>query len=252
VLWALIGGLMLVFGQASKRVVLAGLGATVLVHIIADTAMQGFDYESLIADSRVGSFFGKLASGDILYEVIDDESMYNRIRESSDALRTRFEYQGPFTWVLGSGHGAAFDGLTAQYGERLLSNGESHHIHFGLVLLYYRYGIPGLIGYAWLLTLSFRHLVALRRCDTRTGINRASLIFTIATIAYLMNFLICNEMVNPVVSYTLAGFLLSRDLQMRIHASACRRWRRQEQPLGKFGSALRRANTSLGSTECHT
>jgi hypothetical protein len=126
-------------------------------------------------------------------------------------------------WILGSGHGATFEGATAYYGDRLLANGDVHHIHFGLVLLYYRYGLLGVLGFLWLMWSAARQIMLLRRASTKSRLYYPCLLFTLAIVAYLLNFLLFNELVDPVFSFAIAGFLTTRDLSLPRSQAARRR-----------------------------
>jgi len=211
-LWPVMAGVLLVLGHVPKQFAIAGLCGLVGLLPLADVALERFGVADKIEQSRIGQSLTRLDGSHFIEKVVDDSSMNNRIMESSDALYTRYDYQGLMQWVFGSGHGATFDGTTANYGERLLASGDVHHIHFGLVLLYYRYGIPGVLGFLWLISAAFRQMWLLRRCSASSPLYYPSLLFTVAVIAYLLNFLLFNELIDPVFSFALAGFLTTRDL----------------------------------------
>lgn len=222
-LWPVMGGLLLVLGHVPKQLAFAGLCGLVCGLPMADVALDRLQIGDKLEQSRIGQSLQHLDGADLLEGIADDGSMNNRIMESSDALYTRYDYQGVLPWIFGSGHGATFEGATAYYGERQLPNGDVHHIHFGLVLLYYRYGILGTLGFLWLLSAAFRQMWLLRRCSTKSPLYYPSLLFTVAVIAYLLNFLLFNELIDPVFSFALAGFLTTRDLSAPV--------RRRAQPL---------------------
>ena len=222
-LWPVMGGILLLLGHVPKQIAIAGFCGLIGLLPLADVALDRFGVTDNIAQSRLGQSLEHLDSGRLVAGVVEDGSMNNRIMESSDALYTRYDYQGFLSWIFGSGHGATFEGATAYYGDRLLSNGDVHHIHFGLVLLYYRYGIPGVVGFLWLISAAFRQMWFLRRCSTKSPLYYPSLLFTVAVVGYLLNFLLFNELIDPVFSFALAGFLTTRDLAAPVRRLAQRR-----------------------------
>lgn len=214
-LWAMMGVVAYLISLSPRR-----LGSVIVIGAASGLALivaglSGIDFEGQFEGSRLGHLLTRLEWNSLFLDVIEEESMNNRIRESSDALHTRFADQGILCWIFGSGHGATFDGVTANYGDRLLDSGQSHHIHFGLVLLYYRYGIVGVMGYLWLLIQVLRRVDQLRRADENSGGYRPSFIFTIAAGSYLINLLMSNELINPMFSYSLVGFIATRHLPLR-------------------------------------
>jgi hypothetical protein len=230
-LWPVMACVLLLMGHVPKQFAMAGLCGLVGLVPLADLAFDRLGLAENVAQSRLAQSFEHLDGSRLVAGMVEDGSMNNRIMESSDALYTRYDYQGILSWIFGSGHGATFEGATAYYGDRLLSNGDVHHIHFGLVLLYYRYGIPGVIGFFWLFLAAFRQMWFLRRCSPKSPLYYPSLLFTVAGIAYLLNFLLFNELIDPAFSFALAGFLTTRDL-----AAPARRFARQSVfGAGSFG-----------------
>jgi hypothetical protein len=213
-LWPVMAGVLLLMGHVPRQMALAGFCGLVALVPLADVALDRLGLAEKIGQSRIGQSMTNLDGRRIFEGVVQDGSMNNRVVEASDALYTRYDYQGILAWIFGSGHGATFEGATAFYGERMLPNGDVHHIHFGIVLLYYRYGIPGVAGFLWLISAALRQMWFLRRCSAQSPLYYPSLLFTVAVIAYLLNFLLFNELIDPVFSFALAGFITTRDLAM--------------------------------------
>jgi hypothetical protein len=163
---------------------------------------------------RFSRFVDQYCQAGLLEGILKDQSMNNRILESEDALYERRYHHGWWQMIFGSGHGATFEGVTAFYGDRAQADGQVHHIHFGLVLLYYRYGIPGLLAYCWLAMAALRQLVSLRHSKLSLDICYPSLIFSLGTLGYLAELLLFNQLVDPVLSLTIAGFLATRDIAL--------------------------------------
>jgi hypothetical protein len=65
--------------------------------------------------------------------------------------------------------------------------------------------------------------MVLRRCPASAPLYYPSLVFTLAALAYLLNFLLFNELIDPVFSFTIAGFLTTRDLSRQSMQLAGRR-----------------------------
>jgi len=212
ILWPLMGIALFALGHVSKQVAAVAFCMLIGVALSADAAIDALDLGATIDESRMGRFLSRLDDGTLADGIAADGSMKNRFLEAADAFYTRYDYQGWPTWVFGSGHGATFEGATAYYGERTQANGDVHHIHFGLMLLYYRYGIPGVLGFLWLVAAAAHQMWLLRRCSPQSALYYPSLLFTLAVGAYLLNFLLFNELVDPVFSFALAGFLTTRDL----------------------------------------
>jgi hypothetical protein len=66
-------------------------------------------------------------------------------------------------------------------------------------------------------------MLVLRRCPANAPLYYPSLVFTLAALAYLLNFLLFNELIDPVFSFTIAGFLTTRDLSRQTMPQARRR-----------------------------
>jgi hypothetical protein len=139
VLWPMMGIALLALGHVSRRMAAVALCMLVGVVLTADVAIEALDLTAKIDESRMGRFLGRLEHESFAEGIFFDASMNNRMLEASDAFYTRYDYQSWPAWLLGSGHGATFEGDAAYYGERETDRGDVHHIHFGLMLLYYRY-----------------------------------------------------------------------------------------------------------------
>jgi hypothetical protein len=230
VLWPMMGIALFAMGHVSKRMAAVALCMLLGVAVTADVAIEALDLTAKIDDSRMGRFLGRIGTESLADGIFFDASMNNRMLEASDAFYTRYDYQSWPAWLLGSGHGATFEGDAAYYGERETDSGDVHHIHFGLMLLYYRYGIPGVCGFLWLFATVLHQMLVLRRCPANAPLYYPSLVFTLAAIAYLLNFLLFNELIDPVFSFTIAGFLTTRDLSRQTMRHARRRVARKPTP----------------------
>ncbi|MEM7284700.1 MAG: hypothetical protein AAF438_24190, partial [Pseudomonadota bacterium] len=86
--------------------------------------------------------------------------------------------------------------------------GEVHNIHFGPLLVYFRYGILGSMVYLSLVVLAFRSVLKLRRRYQSKTATPQEFVFTLTVVLYLFDWLLRNVLVDPLWSYALAGFLV--------------------------------------------
>lgn len=206
-LWLLLGVTPILLGRASKLATRSLLvGMALIAFAIAAGLGDGVSLESL-GSLRVAGLVERIASGDAVAGVIEDGSMWNRFVEADDALYTQWTQNGPLEWFLGSGHGATFETGYAYYGDRPLDDGRVHHIHLGLVLLYYRYGVPGVALLLWLIGSTIRRLWLIRRMPRRNPVFLPTLVFSLASLGYLLNLLLFNQLVDPIASFAFAGHL---------------------------------------------
>ena len=221
-LWLAMGAALILLGHATRATKWTFYTGAATLTLFAAIGVIGGDSLPTLEGFRVGSLIDRLHSGRVLDSVIEDGSMQNRILEADDALYTRFTHQGWLQWVLGSGHGATFDTGYAYYGDRALDNGQVHHIHFGLVLLYFRYGVLGVVLFAWLLASGVRCLIVLRRANRNNPLFKPTLVFSLASLSYLLSFLLFNQLVDPVASFAMAGHVVTYDLWKRRAAMTTR------------------------------
>ena len=204
------GAALVMAGHATKAIRYTTYACSLLAMLFAVFGALSVNSLDSVEHLRVVGLVQKVMAGDLLTEIIEDGSMHNRFLESDDALYTRWHSQHPIEWVLGSGHGAVFDTTHPIYSDRPLEDGSVHHIHFGLVLLYYRYGVQGLLIYASLLIGAVTSLLEARRLDRDSPQYKSTVTFSIAALAYLANLLICNQLVDPILSYAFAGLVAVR------------------------------------------
>ncbi len=137
-----------------------------------------------------------------------DISLLNRLLE----LRDVWSELTPVHWY-GYGHGATFMPELSDPVRNLTADGRVHHIHFGPVLLMFRYGLPGLLLYTWLVTDVIRYAAAMKSIGFRHPHALPAFFFAVALAGYLASFLVFNIMPDPAFSYVLAGYLYLRLMQ---------------------------------------
>lgn len=215
VIWVAMGGTLVALGLTSRAAkMIYYFGGTVIAICLA-LGLVGSGEMTNLSDLRVANLIDRLKAGDIYYSIVEDGSMKNRFLEADDALNTRWTQQGVAQWVFGSGHGATFETGYAYYGDRPLSDGSVHHIHFGPVLLYYRYGLPGLAVYLCFALSCFRQLLFLRWADRDHQLFAPSLVFTLGSLGILANFLLFNQLVDPIASFAMAGQVVTRQIWLQ-------------------------------------
>ena len=204
------GVVLFLLGHFSRQTVtvLCVLGSILLVP--AGLGTLEIDLSRHLRENRIGSILDNLSHLGVVDGVSQDDSVMNRFYEADDALFTLWHEHGPIHWVLGCGHGATFKAATAYYGDRVMDNGYSHHIHLGLVLLYFRYGVLGVMAFAWLFVSCLRQLVVLRKSRHLDDLYFSRTLFTISTAVYLCELLLFNEILNVNFSFAIAGFLHTR------------------------------------------
>jgi hypothetical protein len=134
-----------------------------------------------------------------------DESLLNRILEVRDVWK-----QWSLEQWFGMGHGATFTPELSYPPRNLTEHGRVHHIHFGPILLLYRYGVPGLLLYLWLTVDVLHYITAMNRVRFQTPHGIVSFFFALALVGYLASFLVFTIIPDPAFSYALAGYLFMR------------------------------------------
>ncbi len=136
-----------------------------------------------------------------------DESLLSRLFEAQDALGQFHRQAGPLNYALGFGHGATFRSIYAPL-RNATNDGVVHNIHFGPVMILYRYGLIGVIAYLALIGFLIASFLSQRkRISVCTG---NELFFSFTLSLYLLDGLLRNVFVDPVFSYVLAGYIFYR------------------------------------------
>jgi hypothetical protein len=221
-IYVAVGGSLFLLGHVSRKVAFSGLVAAAMLCLVLDSGVLTSAIPKRWGELRISRLVEQYHEIGMLEGILEDQSMNNRILEAQDALYETWHHHNWLQLVFGSGHGATFEGVTAYYEDRALADGQVHHIHFGLVLLYYRYGIPGLLIYAWLVMSALRQLIRLRRRQVAPDQYFPALIFALGTLGYLAELLLFNQLVDPVLSFTIAGFLITRDFSVSAERSLTR------------------------------
>lgn len=163
-------------------ILLAIIGAWIQQDLASSSSSDGFQ-----------SRFSKIQGG-------TDESLQGRYNEVSDMLGTVGREWGVMEYLVGAGHGATFQPVLS-FPERNVNDGRVHNIHIGPALMFYRYGIMGVVGWLWwlmaLLAGIGRLLSPNCRETDRTMILAAGFVF--------LDSLMRNPFIDPVSGFGVAG-----------------------------------------------
>ncbi len=196
ILWIIC--LVLVIFVTLRLTALTGLLVAMVLGVVL--LFSGQLVNLLIQDIVEQSRFSTAAS------VEQDQSLLERYDEARDVL-LMLETAPPVAHLLGHGHGSAYRPYYSYIQRNISNEGEVHNIHFGPLLVYFRYGVLGFLIYLGLVVVSARALLALRRQYTGGLASAQRFVFTLTVVLYLFDWLLRNILVDPLWSYALAGFL---------------------------------------------
>ena len=149
--------------------------------------------------------------------VEEDQSLLERYNEARDVLLMLSEAPA-VSHVMGHGHGSAYRPHYSYIERNVTADGQVHNIHFGPLLVYFRYGIPGALIFLLLVAHALKSLVRLRSYHRAGTLSPARFVFVLSLCLYLIDWMLRNILVDPIWSYVLAAYLvLTLDL-----------WRKQE------------------------
>ena len=170
--------------------------STLLAVVVAVTIF--FFGESLLL-AVASTRFESLAQGEL------DESLLSRVLEVRDTWS-----QWTLAQWYGFGHGATYLPDASYLSRNFTEHSRVHNIHFGPMLLLYRYGLPGLFLYFWLIVDVGRFAMALKAAGYDHEQGFVYLFFTLGLTGHLVSFLMFNIIPDPAFSYVLAGYLYIR------------------------------------------
>jgi hypothetical protein len=197
VVWVLTGPTILLFKRFSiARVVSLGI----LVLALFGLMLYGI-IKVDIASQLEGTRFSTLASGEA------DASLLARVLEARDALAMVVENWASIQYLVGYGHGATYRPYYSYIERNVTDEGFVHNIHVGPVLIFFRYGLLGVLLYLTLLVSVTRELLRIRMSWGKGGVEFHRTLFIMGITMYLLDLFIRNIIVDPMFSYMLAGFL---------------------------------------------
>lgn len=195
ILWAVAPVIILVATRGTAAMVKAVVVVAV-AYLLAPLVVD-VDLAQALNDSRFQTVVNRQ----------EDVSLQTRFAELTDVLATAGKEWLPGEQVVGYGFGASYQPQASYIVADLGANGRVHNIHIGPALVYFRYGLIGLIIYASMLRVTWRVLRSAKdRC--LGGCDRDLVaILAVALILYSLQFLTLNATVEPAMSYCLAGVL---------------------------------------------
>ena len=200
VLWLAFGVMVVLLRSTIRQKTAAFFGILVISIVmlgVAEDLPRKITQEvgsSLIADSR----FELLQEG-------PDESLLGRYLEVRDVWLNMTNDWTTLDWILGAGHGATFRPFY-WYPERNMKRGRTHNIHFGPMLVFYRYGITGFV--IFILFAAYAGIAVLRHGPryARNYEGWWALTVSLACIGAILTFLLFNALQDPVIAFTIAAF----------------------------------------------
>jgi len=134
-----------------------------------------------------------------------DPSLDARFAEARDVVATA-DSQWLFGQVLlGSGPGATYFPTESFMEPNINEYGTAHSIHIGPVMIYYRYGLLGLVMLIGLIAIVARTLWSARHVSATE--RRAAQVFGVAAALYLVDFLMFNSTNQPTMALSIAVVL---------------------------------------------
>ncbi len=154
----------------------------------------------IVLESR----FKTIASGE------GDESLLGRAVEMEDVIRTIQREWPPWRYAVGYGHGSTYEPYKSYMGRNVTSEDRVHNIHIGPSMVFFRYGVFGIVLVSAMAWLTLRELLRIRS-EWRLGrAEPIGIVFTTTVALYGVYFLLFNSIVDPVFSYAAAGCLCTR------------------------------------------
>lgn len=196
IIWLALAIAVICFLLGVKRILLVAIvAAIVLLSPAREALLPG------LQTSLQSTRFGAVIAGD------EDESLFARINEAVDVVRTLRREGGPINWLVGFGHGATYQPALSFLARNVTDEGRVHNIHIGPLLILFRYGLLGL-AIATALAVAVVGSVVRLRSSLHEPSARVSTLFALAVFGFLIEELMFNVLVDPVFSYAIAGYLL--------------------------------------------
>lgn len=207
VLWFVAALVVLWLVTRGLRLILLG---SVIILLFVVVRAEFISPEAVV--TRVGSVVSPLieASRFRLLRKGADASLWERMHEAEDVVATMGAEWSVPNYLVGGGHGATY---VPQYSfvERNVRDGRVHNIHTGPLTLYFRYGVGGLMLWVLLIVLLVRDLARHRRAVLSGSARWVDLGFFLAVLLSSLDFLLRNNLLDPVVGFGVAGYLVTRE-----------------------------------------
>lgn len=189
-----------VAGTNPKAYLAVGL-VLVTILVASQSSRIVRETEAFLLETR----FKRIVAGEV------DESLLTRLLEAEDVVWTAEREWSAGNIVVGSGHGATYQPHQSLVERNLTRDGRVHNIHIGPALTGFRYGVLGLLVLGFGVIIVARSMSLLyRNMSSAPQAYMLHAVFTVAMVLYLLDFLLRNVLTDPLFSYALAGFLITR------------------------------------------
>jgi hypothetical protein len=173
------------------------ISLVIITAIAFDWTAVGTNFTQAVTDSHYRQF---AATG-------TDDSIDGRFEEAIDIIYNTRHFTSPLQAIIGHGHGATYIARYSDPGRNLRNDGRVHNIHITPFLLFYRYGLLGLLIYALTTILVFNRLFSLLR-DGLSSYTFAEAVYTIAAFLLFLHSLFYSPINDPINIFILTGFYL--------------------------------------------
>lgn len=183
--------------------VLRGIRTTILASIILTAALVVsplVGYPLNLTEAVQGGRFSTVLGN------ANDASLQTRFEEAGDALSTASETWLPGQAVFGGGFGATYIPQTVIIEQNVNRYGTVHNIHIGPVLIFFRFGILGLLIFIGLVKITIVGLIRARD-ELLQGTSLGPVIFSAGAALFLVDFLLRNSSVQPAMAMALGAVL---------------------------------------------
>ena len=184
---------------AASRLNIRPLALMVLLLTGAPLALTIFDldFQGIYSGHRLGA----------LSSIGTDESLITRIEETQDVLLTIRQDGNLSSLIFGFGHGGTYTPFYSHVKRNITDEGRVHNIHITPIMIFFRYGLIGLLVYLWFAAAVISVLI--REILARGRPPGFQLCLALASGGYLVEGLMFNVLVDPLFAVVGAFFIAS-------------------------------------------
>lgn len=196
-LWLLAPALVLLVLKGTRAVILT-IACLTVISFSLSLSGHPFSVTKSLDDTRFDT---------VINSQTGDVSVGTRFSEMKDVFSTAADEWLPGEQAIGYGFGASYEPSSSDITRNIDSDGRVHNIHIGPALVYFRYGILGLVIMTALFGFSVRMLFRVRRRQYSKFDRDTFAILSLSLILFFLEFLTLNASVEPLMSYCVAGLL---------------------------------------------
>lgn len=197
-LWAAAPALVVGLMRGARAALLTAV-ATVILAVPLTYTPLGADVVAAFSSSRLETLVAERP----------DESADTRIGEFRDVISTARDEWLPGQFIVGAGFGSSYQPKTTFILANADASGRVHNIHIGIALVFFRFGLLGIVLFISLIVVALRALAACRR-SIREGLG-ASPVISVGGLGLLLftgEFMTLNASVQPSMSFC-AGIVIA-------------------------------------------